>query len=105
MPDLDWSQCPAVESIPGERSGAWVFKGTRTPVSTVFDILRHDRPACAEFRRSRNDAAAEGLEPHALDAIDRGSASHASSRSSGQQFTIRSAGIAARRACASAISA
>ena len=29
MPDLDWSQCPAVESIPGKVSGAWVFKGTR----------------------------------------------------------------------------
>ena len=37
---LDWSQCPAVESIPGKRSGAWVFRGTRTPVSTVFDNLQ-----------------------------------------------------------------
>ena len=37
---LDWSQCPAVESIPGKRSGAWVFKGTRTPVSTVFENLQ-----------------------------------------------------------------
>ena len=39
MTSLDWSQCPAVESIPGKRSGAWVFKGTRTPVSTVFENL------------------------------------------------------------------
>ena len=30
MAALDWSQCPAVESIPGKVSGAWVFKGTRT---------------------------------------------------------------------------
>jgi uncharacterized protein (DUF433 family) len=37
---LDWSQCPAVESIPGKRSGAWVFRGTRTPVSTVFENLQ-----------------------------------------------------------------
>jgi uncharacterized protein (DUF433 family) len=37
MPNLDWSQCPAVESVPGKRSGAWVFKGTRMPVSTVFE--------------------------------------------------------------------
>jgi uncharacterized protein (DUF433 family) len=37
---LDWSQCPAVESIPGKRSGAWVFKGTRTPVSLVFENLQ-----------------------------------------------------------------
>ena len=36
---LDWSQCSAVESIPGKRSGAWVFRGTRTPVSVVFDNL------------------------------------------------------------------
>lgn len=28
MAILDWSQCPAVESIPGKVSGAWVFKGT-----------------------------------------------------------------------------
>jgi uncharacterized protein (DUF433 family) len=34
---LDWSQCPAAESIPGKVSGAWVFKGTRTPVAIVFE--------------------------------------------------------------------
>ncbi len=39
MAALDWSQCPAVESIPGKRSGAWVFRDTRTPVSVVFDNL------------------------------------------------------------------
>ncbi len=33
---LDWSQCPAVESIPGKVSGAWLFKGSRMPVKTVF---------------------------------------------------------------------
>jgi uncharacterized protein (DUF433 family) len=37
---LDWSQCPVVESIPGKRSGAWVFRGTRTPVSMVFENLQ-----------------------------------------------------------------
>jgi uncharacterized protein (DUF433 family) len=36
---LDWSQCPAVESVPGRRSGAWVFRGTRMPVSAVFENL------------------------------------------------------------------
>ena len=36
---LDWSQCPAVESIPGKLSGAWVFRGTRMPVATVFENL------------------------------------------------------------------
>jgi uncharacterized protein (DUF433 family) len=37
---LDWSQCPAVESVPGKRSGAVVFRGTRTPVSAVFENLQ-----------------------------------------------------------------
>ena len=36
---LDWSQCPAVESVPGKVSGAWVFRGTRLPVATVFENL------------------------------------------------------------------
>ena len=39
MPVLDWSQCAVVESIPGKVSGAWVFKGTRTPVAIVFENL------------------------------------------------------------------
>ena len=39
MAQLDWSQCPAVESIPGKRSGAGVFKDTRMPVATVFENL------------------------------------------------------------------
>jgi len=36
---LDWSQCSAVESVPGRLSGAWVFKNTRMPVSAVFENL------------------------------------------------------------------
>lgn len=39
MATLDWSQCPAVESIPGKVSGAWVLKGTRTPVKVLFENL------------------------------------------------------------------
>ena len=39
MEALDWSQCHAVESIPGKVSGAWVFKGTRLPVATVIENL------------------------------------------------------------------
>jgi uncharacterized protein (DUF433 family) len=39
MAAIDWSQCPAVESIPGKVSGAWVFKGTRLPVATVIENL------------------------------------------------------------------
>jgi uncharacterized protein (DUF433 family) len=36
---LDWSQCSALESIPGKVSGAWGFKGTRTPAAVVFENL------------------------------------------------------------------
>ncbi|HSZ02210.1 MAG TPA: DUF433 domain-containing protein [Terriglobales bacterium] len=36
---LDWSQCAAVESVPGKVSGAWVFRGTRIPVAAVFENL------------------------------------------------------------------
>jgi uncharacterized protein (DUF433 family) len=39
MAALDWSQCPAVESVPGKLHGAWVFRGTRMPVSAVFENL------------------------------------------------------------------
>jgi uncharacterized protein (DUF433 family) len=39
MAALDWSKCPAVESVPDRRSGAWVFKDTRMPVATVFENL------------------------------------------------------------------
>jgi len=39
MAVLDWSQCSAVERIPGKVSGAWVLRGTRMPVSTIFENL------------------------------------------------------------------
>ncbi len=38
--NLDWSQCPAVESIPGKVGGAWVFRDTRVPVSAIFENLK-----------------------------------------------------------------
>ena len=39
MAALDWTQCPAVESVPGKVSGEWVFRGTRMPVAAVFENL------------------------------------------------------------------
>jgi uncharacterized protein (DUF433 family) len=39
MATLDWSQCSAVESVPGRLAGAWVFRDTRMPVSAVFENL------------------------------------------------------------------
>ena len=64
MTTFDWSGCPAVESIPGKVSGAWVFRGTRLPVATVienvedlsieevmeqFDVTREQITAVLEF--------------------------------------------------------
>ena len=39
MSNLDWSQCSAVESVPGKVGGAWVFRNTRLPVATVIENL------------------------------------------------------------------
>jgi len=39
MANHDWSQCPAVESVPGKVSGAWVLRGTRMPVAAIFENI------------------------------------------------------------------
>jgi len=72
MAILDWSQCPAIESIPGRVSGG-VFKGTRLPVTTVienlgvlsidevieqFDVTREQVTAVLEFVAQSLHAAA-----------------------------------------------
>lgn len=36
---LDWLSCPAVERDPQRVSGGWVFRGTRVPVSALFENL------------------------------------------------------------------
>ncbi len=38
MAELDWSRCPAVESVPGKVC-AWVFRDTRLPAATVLENL------------------------------------------------------------------
>jgi uncharacterized protein (DUF433 family) len=38
---LDWSKCQAVESHPQRVSGAWVFRGTRVPVSALFENIEN----------------------------------------------------------------
>ena len=74
---LDWSQCAAVESIPGKVSGAWVFRGTRMPVATVFenledgasieeivewfDVTPEQIKAVLEFAARSLDAPAQGI--------------------------------------------
>ncbi len=36
---LEWSQCPAVERIPGKVGGVWLFRDTRVPVSSLFENI------------------------------------------------------------------
>lgn len=36
---IDWSNCPAAERDPEKVSGAWVFRGTRVPITALFENL------------------------------------------------------------------
>ena len=45
---IDWSICIAVERDPSRVSGAWLFRGTRVPVSALFENLE-DGVAVGEF--------------------------------------------------------
>lgn len=48
MSMIDWSTCPAVDRDPQRVSGAWVFRGTRVPVSALFENLE-DGADVSEF--------------------------------------------------------
>ncbi len=76
MATLDWSQCAAVESIPGKVGGAWVFRGTRLPVATIienledlsveevmeqFDVTREQIAAVLEFVAQSLKASAQSV--------------------------------------------
>ena len=39
---IDWSSYPAVERDPARVSGAWVFRGTRVPISALFENLEDE---------------------------------------------------------------
>jgi uncharacterized protein (DUF433 family) len=45
---INWTHCPAVERDPERLSGAWVFRGTRVPVSALFENLE-DGAQIGEF--------------------------------------------------------
>jgi len=36
---MQWTDCDAVERDPQKMSGAWVFVGTRVPVTALFENL------------------------------------------------------------------
>jgi uncharacterized protein (DUF433 family) len=82
MAALDWSKCPAFESVPDRVGGTWVFRGTRLPVATVienledlsldevaeqFDVTREQVTAVLEFvadsLRSEVPAGARPVRP------------------------------------------
>jgi len=45
---IDWGSCSAVERDPDRVSGAWVFRGTRVPVSALFENLE-DGVSASQF--------------------------------------------------------
>ena len=36
---IDWSKCEFAEQDPNRVGGVWVFRGTRVPISTLFENL------------------------------------------------------------------
>nr|VFJ74092.1 MAG: Uncharacterized conserved protein, DUF433 family [Candidatus Kentron sp. FW] len=44
----NWTDCPSVERNPGKVSGVWVFRGTRVPVSALFENIE-DGAGLSEF--------------------------------------------------------
>ena len=83
MATLDWSQCPAVESIPGKVSGVWVFRDIRLPVATVienledlsveevmeqFDVTREQIAAVLDFVAQSLNASVTEYTPVPVDA-------------------------------------
>jgi uncharacterized protein (DUF433 family) len=36
---IEWSTCPEVEQNPRKVSGAWIFRGSRVPVTALFENL------------------------------------------------------------------
>ncbi len=44
----NWSSCTAVERDPHKLSGAWLFRGTRVPVSALFENIE-DGAQLTEF--------------------------------------------------------
>jgi hypothetical protein len=59
--ELGWAGCTEVERDPQRVSGAWVFRGTRIPVTALFENLE-DGITLAEFvELSWSDAGARPL--------------------------------------------
>jgi uncharacterized protein (DUF433 family) len=61
---IDWSHCPVLESKPGAQGGAWVFRGTRVPVTAILRNLSElSVPELSqEFPTVRREEIAEVLD-------------------------------------------
>ncbi len=61
---IDWSRCPVLESKPGTQGGAWVFRGTRVPVTAILRNLSElSVPELSqEFPSVRREEIAEVLD-------------------------------------------
>ncbi|MGD0271359.1 MAG: DUF433 domain-containing protein [Candidatus Sulfotelmatobacter sp.] len=71
MAPINWSECPAVESVPGKVSGAWTFRNSRTPVKLIFwnledgmtiDEIVEQYPVSLEEIKAVLDFAAHSLD-------------------------------------------
>ena len=60
---LDWSQCPAAESVSTKIGRVWVFRGTRIPLARVLRDIQADHPPEEIF------ACYRGLNPELLAAV------------------------------------
>ncbi len=70
---IEWSRCSVLESNPDTQGGAWVFRGTRVPVTAILNNLGElSVPELAEefptVRREQItellDFIARSVEPH-----------------------------------------
>ncbi len=67
----DWQMCPAVERHPDKLSGAWVFRGTRVPIATLFENLK-DGASIQQFLEwfpGVEEAAVEAVLEHEVQAL------------------------------------
>lgn len=58
---MSWEACNAVDRDPHVMSGVWVFRGTRVPVTALFENLR-DGATVHEFLESFEGVSREQIE-------------------------------------------
>ena len=67
----NWEKCSAVERDHGKLSGAWVFRGTRVPVSALFENLK-DGATVEQFLEwfpGVEDGAVEAVLAHEVESL------------------------------------